>query len=166
MMMRLPYLAFTLLGIVLLVDLALTLPSLSEPVATHFDGAGNPNGWMSRSGYAVFMVALGIVLPALIVALIRVAPRWFPHRLSIPNRSFWLAPERREETLQFLKWHMAWLATLMVFFVIAIHHLILMANAARPPGLPHTPFFFVVGCFLAGLAVWMVLLWLRFRRSP
>lgn len=53
MMMRLPYLAFTLLGIVLLADLALTVPALPEPVATHFDGAGNPNGWMSRRGYAV-----------------------------------------------------------------------------------------------------------------
>ena len=163
-MTRLPYLAFTLLGIILLVDLALTVPSLSEPVATHFDGAGNPNGWMSRRVYAIFMAAFGIGLPALIVALIRFAPRWFPNRLSIPNRSFWLAAERREGTLQFLQWHMGWLATLMVFFVIAIHHLIIMANAARPPALPHAPFFFVIGCFLAGMAVWMVLLWLRFRR--
>jgi len=164
-MMRLPYLVFALLGIVLLIDLALTVPSLSEPVATHFDGAGHPNGWMSRRGYAIFMAAFGIGLPALILALVRLAPRWFPNRLSIPNRSFWLAAERREETLQFLKWHMAWLADLMVFFVIAIHRLIVMADAARPPALPHTPFFFVMGCFLAGMAVWMALLWLRFRRT-
>jgi uncharacterized membrane protein len=164
--MRLPYLVLTLLGVFLLVDLALTVSSLPEHVATHFDGAGNPNGWMSRRGYAIFMAALGIGLPAMIVVLLRVAPRWFPNRLSIPNRLFWLAAERREETLQFLQWHMGWLAALLAFFVIAIHHLIIMANAARPPGLPHTPFFFVIGCFLAGLAVWMVLLWLRFRRSP
>jgi uncharacterized membrane protein len=165
-MMRLPYLAFTLLGIVLLVDLALTVPSLSEPVATHFDGAGNPNGWMSRRGYALFMAAFGIGLPALIVALVRVVSGRFPNRLGLPNRSFWLAAERREETLQFLNWHMGWLATLMMFFVTAIHHLIIMADAARPKALPHAPFFFVMGCFLAGMAVWMVLLWLRFRRTP
>jgi uncharacterized membrane protein len=164
--MRLPYVALTLLGIVLLADLALTLPSLAEPVATHFDGAGNPNGWMSRRGYAIFMVALGIGLPAFIVALVRIAPRRFPNQLSIPHRSFWLAAGRREETLQFLKWHIGWLATLMVFFVIAIHHLVIMANAARPPVLPRAPLFFVIGCFLAGLAVWMWLLWLRFRRGP
>ncbi len=165
MMTRLPYLAFTLLGMLLLIDLALTVPSLSEPVATHFDGAGHPNGWMSRSGYALFMAALGIGLPALIVALVRVVSGRFPNRLSIPNRSFWLGAERREETLQFLNWHIGWLATLLVFFVIAIHHLIIMADAARPKALPHTPFFFVMGCFLAGMAMWIVLLWLRFRRT-
>ena len=164
--MRLPYLAFTVLGIVLLADLVLTVPSLSEPVATHFNGAGSPNGWMSRRGYAILMAALGIGLPALIAALVFVASRRVPKRLSIPNRSFWLSAGRREETLQFLNWHTGWLATLMAFFVIAIHHLIIMANAARPPALPHAPFFFVIGCFLAGMAAWMVLLWLRFRRTP
>lgn len=163
--MRLPYIVFLLLGIVLLVDLGLTTLSLAEPVATHFDGAGHPNGWMTRSTYAIFMAAFGIGLPLLIMGLLRVVPIRSSKRIKIPNRSYWLAPERRAETLQFLNWHMAWLANLMVFFVIAIHHLVLLANAARPVMLPHAPLFFVIGCFLAGMAVWMALLYYRFRRQ-
>jgi len=163
--MRLPYTVFALLGIVLLADLALTTPSLMEPVATHFDGAGHANGWMSRRGYAIFMAAFGIGLPLLVLGLFRITPAWFPKRVNIPNRSYWLSPERRAETLQFLNWHMAWLGNLMVLFVIAIHHLVLMANASRPPMLPRTPLFFLMGCFLAGMAVWTALLWHRFRRS-
>ena len=163
---RLPYVAFILLAVVLSIDLGLTAPSLAEPLATHFDGAGNPNGWMSRNGYVVFMIAFGIGLPLLIAGLIRVAPAWFPKRLRIPNRAYWLAPERREETLQFLNAHVAWLSTTMVLFVIAIHHLVLMANASRPVRLPHMPFLVLMGSFLAVLAVWIGVLWYRFRREP
>ncbi|MDH3287833.1 MAG: DUF1648 domain-containing protein [Betaproteobacteria bacterium] len=163
-MSRLPFHAFALLGVALLVDLALTVPSLAEPVATHFDGTGQPNGWMTRTGYAIFMVAFGIGLPSLILGLIPLISGWFPTRINIPNKQYWLAPERREETLLFLRWHLCWLATLMAFFALAIHHLILMANASRPPALPHTPFLFMLGCFLAGMAVWTVLLWRRFRK--
>lgn len=163
-MSRLPFYAFTLLGVILLVDLALTVPSLADPVATHFDGAGRPNGWMTRTGYGIFMAAFGIGLPLLISGLIPVISRWFPARINIPNRTYWLAPERRADTLLFLGWHLGWLATLMVLFVLAIHHLILMANASRPPVLPHAPFLFMLGCFLAGMAVWTVLLWRRFRK--
>lgn len=165
-MTRLPYLAFVLLAVVLLIDVGLTSPPLAEPVATHFDGAGNPNGWMSRNGYVVFMIAFGIGLPLLIMGLIRVAPVRYPRRLRIPNRSYWLAPERREETLRFLNAHVAWLATLMVLFVIAIHHLLLLANSSLPARLPQTPFLSLLGSFLAGLAVWIGVLWYRFRKEP
>ena len=78
--MRLPYLAFTVLGIVLLADLVLTVPSLSEPVATHFNGAGSPNGWMSRRGYAILMAALGIVMGALIIFYRGEYARWATQR--------------------------------------------------------------------------------------
>ena len=163
--MRIPYMVFALLGSVLLADLGLTGPSLAEPVATHFDGAGIPNGWMTRKAYVIFMVSFGIGLPLLVVALPRFFPAWFPKHTKIPNRAYWLAPERQAETLQFLNWHMAWLGNLMVLFVIAIHHLVIIANASRPPRLPQAPLFFVIGCFLAGTTVWTVLLWYRFRRQ-
>lgn len=162
---RLPFYAFVLLGIVLLIDLTLTVPFLGEPVATHFDGAGRPNGWMTRSGYAIFMGAFGIGLPLLIWGLLPLLSRRYPTRVNIPNRSYWLAPERREDTILFLKWHMGWLAVLLVLFSLATHHLILMANASHPPALPRTPFFFMLGCFLAGSVVWAALLWWRFRKA-
>lgn len=163
---RLPFYVFALLGGVLLADLALTVPSLAEPIATHFDGAGRPNGWITRGGYAIFMASFGIGLPLLILGLLPLFSRRYPKRVNIPNRSFWLAPERREETLLFLRWHIGWLAALLVFFVLAVHHLVLMANASRPPALPHTPFLFMMGCFLAGIAVWTALLYRRFRTRP
>jgi uncharacterized membrane protein len=161
---RLPFYAFALLAAVLLVDLALTVPMLSDPVATHFDAAGRANGWMTRTGYAIFMAAFGVGLPLLIWICIPIVSRRFPAAINIPARNYWLAPERREETLLFLRWHLGWLATLMVLFFIAIHHLLLLANALRPPKLPHAPFFFMLGCFLTGTAVWVILLWRRFRR--
>jgi len=61
---------------------------------------------MTQTGYAIFMVVFGIGLPLLILGLKRLISGWFPTRINIPNKQYWLAPERREETLLFLRWHL------------------------------------------------------------
>ena len=63
----------------------------------------------------------------------------------------------------FLRWHLGWLATLMVLFFIAIHHLLMLPNAPHPPKL-RAPFFFMLGSLLAETTVWVIPLWRRFRR--
>ncbi|MBM3358888.1 MAG: DUF1648 domain-containing protein [Betaproteobacteria bacterium] len=157
---------FALLAAVLIADITATFEALPEPVATHFDGAGRPDDWMSRRGYAMFIFAFGIGLPLAIVGLMRFVAWRFPARLNIPNRRYWLAPERRESTLRFLVSHMWRLACLMVLFAFAIHRLLVAANLARPVELPLVPFLVLLGLFLGGLAAWIAVLVNRFRKMP
>src|SRR4029450_10378949 len=82
--------------------------------ATHFDARGAPNATMSRGVYRGYMAFLVIVVPLLVAALpIWVSQRW-PMLLNIPNREYWLAPERSAETLASLRARTASLAVAMI----------------------------------------------------
>src|SRR5687768_10431534 len=75
---------------------------LPARVATHFDFQGHPNGWMSRSGHLTFMWILGTILPLLPVVILYLTRSLPPGLINVPNRDYWLAPERRQETLAYL----------------------------------------------------------------
>ena len=143
-----------------------TAPGLPERVATHFGGSGAADGWMTRAGYVRFILLFVVVLPSLLVAAIGLLPRLFPQWVNLPNRAYWLAPERGDDSIDFLLAHACWFGVLMVLFIAAIHCLLLQANAASPPRLPTAPFVAVLAGFVAGLGVWMAMLYRRFRSYP
>jgi hypothetical protein len=50
--------------------LARSSSQLPSRVATHFDGSGRPNGWMSRTAHLQFMTVFGLGFPLFVPALI------------------------------------------------------------------------------------------------
>jgi len=138
---------------------------LPERVATHFNGSGDPNGWMSRSTNQMFMLVFGLVFPLLVVLLCYLT-RFLPSGLvNIPRRDYWLAPQRRKETSDYLVRHSLWFGCLAVCFVIGIQYSIVQANRLSPPHLSTMILLALVGSFLAGTAGWVVVLFRHFRRA-
>lgn len=91
-----------LLGVLLLAAVFVIVTSLELPpvVASHFALGGIANGFMSRQGYVVFMLIMMVGL-VVVFELTTRALRLFPARsFNLPNRDYWLAPERRDETLR------------------------------------------------------------------
>jgi uncharacterized membrane protein len=142
----------------------ITSATLPEHVASHFGAGGQANGFMSRDGYRWFTLAFTVAFPVLIVALIGGLPRLLPGLTNLPNRDYWLAAERREETFDFLARHALWLGCGMVVFMCAIHWTIVQANALDPPRLG-TTFFGLLLAMLAGVGVWTAILIRRFRKG-
>ena len=74
-------------------------PQLPDTIATHFAGNGEPNGWSSKSTFFLLMIGImvfiGISLGPSVLWL------WQPGLVNLPNRDYWLAPERNEQTKQF-----------------------------------------------------------------
>jgi uncharacterized membrane protein len=141
-----------------------TVGMLPERVATHFGGGGRPNGWMTRDGYRVFMLWFVTLLPLFMALMAGGMPRLFPNATNIPDRHYWMAPQRRDQALRFLAAHACWLGCLMVVFVLGTHVLLLQANRSTPVRLPEQPFFMLLGGFALALLVWIVVLRRRFRR--
>jgi uncharacterized membrane protein len=140
-------------------------PQLPERVATHFNGSGEPNGWMSRSTSQNFMLIFGLVFPLFVVLLSSIV-RFLPVSvINLPHREYWLAPERREETIDYLLWHSLWFACLSVCFVIGMQYSIVKANQQTPPHLDTSFLLRMAGLFLAGTVVWVLILIQRFRHS-
>jgi len=154
-----------LLYLALLALLARTAPGLPDRMATHFGVEGVADAWMSRAGHllftAAFPLALGLLFAGL-ASLIRVLPA---HFVNLPNRDYWLAPERRAATIAMLRARFAWLACLFVAFFGGLHVLVVEANRLTPPRLPMGGLLMVVMGFLMGLMLWIVFLLMRFAET-
>jgi hypothetical protein len=140
-----------------------TAPQLPERVATHFGGRGQPNGWMTREQHVRFTLIMGTAMPAFVLGVFAFMRRGSGRGLNIPHKDYWLAPERRDATFDFLQNCGRWLAGLLIAFLAGVHYSILAANARSPVALSLADLGSVAGFFLAALAVWVVLLHQRFR---
>lgn len=142
-----------------------TAGTLPDTVASHFGLDGAANGCSSRAAYTAGMLAVVCGVPALVGVL----PGWLGRRaggaLNIPHRDWWLADERREQTLQFVSAHGAVFALLLAAFLAWVHWLVVQANQGQPARLPFERV--LPALVLLGLASasWVAVLFVRFRRN-
>jgi hypothetical protein len=122
------------------------LPLLPDRVASHFGPSGNANGWMTKPQ---FLLTYALVLiPAFAMEF------WMPSRiirtgadrLRLPNKEYWLTPERRGETLAYFERFFAWCGCALLALEVLAMGLAIRANLQTPPRLPTTP---VVSAILA-----------------
>ena len=154
------------LYLVFFTTLHFTWGQLPDPVASHFDGRGNPDAWVERQSYVAGMVGLALFLPGIVVGLcfaMRYAPR---STINLPNRDYWLAPERRAETFAFFFRHSLWFACLAILFVIGIHLTVVEANSNLPSRLSLPLLLMTAGGFLIGMVVWILKLLWPFLKLP
>jgi hypothetical protein len=140
-----------------------TASELRPMVASHFDAAGQPNAFMPRSGYIRFVLCLAIGLPVAVVAILTTVYSRATD-LKLPNREYWLAPQRLDRTRAFLVAHGVWFGSLLVTLVCCVHWLELGANRLQPPHLSNQTFAAVLLAFLIATAAWIAALMFAFRR--
>jgi uncharacterized membrane protein len=103
-------------------------PKLPETIAVHFGASGAPNGW---SGKAIFFLIYAAIEAAMV--LIGLAMIFFGDRapgsfLNLPDRDYWLATERREESLTFFWTRTVWIEVTTLAFLIVVAEFIFRAN--------------------------------------
>ena len=138
-----------------------TLPPL---VASHFAASGAANSFMSRGMYTIVSILLVVGAPLLVAFLPSALIGKGERKLNLPNRDYWLAPERREATLSFLRAHGKWFAAVLAVFLAYAHWLVVQANALEPPVLAPSAILRALAVFLAALAAWLVVLYVRLRK--
>src|SRR5262245_34491681 len=152
----------TVFGAVLVIYTTRYLP---ETVATHFGGHHQANGWMSRNGYLLFILSFMIGVSAFVSFAVGTLPQKFPQWTNLPNRAYWLAPGRREESLRYLSAHGKRLGCLIIMMMLGMHYTIFIANQARPPALPVSTFSTIMISFALALIWWIVRLYRRFPKE-
>ena len=121
-----------LLYVAALAQLAWVTPRMPERMATHYDGAGHPNGWMTRAGMVEFHLAMLAVTAAAFAGLPALLVRLPAALINIPNREYWLSPERRAGTLLALRGWMEGFGCGAVVLLMAVCHLNYLANQESP----------------------------------
>ncbi|HEV2520818.1 MAG TPA: DUF1648 domain-containing protein [Candidatus Acidoferrales bacterium] len=137
-------------------------PLLPDRVASHFAASGMPNGWMTKTQFLITYAAL--LLPALAVEF------WVPRRiakkpdarLNLPNKEYWLAPERRAETFAYFESFFAWYGCACLFVVAFAMGLAMRANLDTPHRLPTAPIVSVIAGFALYNVVAVAAMYRRF----
>lgn len=143
-----------------------TSGDLPPVVASHFGSGGAANGFVGKGTYTAFMLAVVVAVPALIGfsgQLVRVLPLQL---INLPNKQYWLAPQRRAATLESLSSLSVPLALALVVFLCFVHWLVVQANAVQPVKLRETSLFVGLAVFGVATVLWLVVLFRRFGRVP
>ena len=136
---------------------------LPSKVATHFNVNNEPDGWMTRHVYVLWILTLLVSVPSVITVGISILSQKFPHLINLPNGDYWLAPPRMNESLDFLAAHGHRLGRLVIMLMTGVHYVVLVANRAEPPALPQAWFMAMLLGFVLALAMWVLGLYRRFR---
>ena len=138
---------------------------LPPRIAVHFDAAGQATSFMLRGDYRVFMLLFAGGLPALLVGIMTAAYSRATD-LKIPNREYWLAPQRLAGTRAFLIAHGVWLGSMLIAIMCCVHGLVWEANQRQPPSLSNQSLIAVSLVLLALISTWITTLMFAFRRPP
>lgn len=156
-------LTFVFLLVVLLAFIWVPGLPLQETVATHFDGAGKGNGFMSRSGYHWYMTGFVLFMSLAMVWF----PSWLNSRsskwISLPNREYWMAPERRDASAAYLERWLLRLGILTLALIGYVHWLVVKANQSTPTMLATDHLLIGMFAYLLAMTGLVVQLFLRFR---
>ena len=139
-------------------------PRMPAVMATHYNGAGIPNGTMSRSVAAGVQVALLALLGAVFLGLPLLLRRMPAGWINLPHRDYWLAPERRKETLRAIEERVVLLGSGALSLLLLVSELSFRANLNPPPRLPTAPLVAALGGFVLFLAGWTFSFYRRFPR--
>jgi uncharacterized membrane protein len=138
-----------------------SLPAFS---AVHFGASGVANGYMQRASYLQIMLLFVVLLPLAMNLVMSRSLRGAQARINLPDRDYWLAPERREATIASLLRRMQVFGALLIVFLCHVHWLVVQANRAAPPVLDSTRFVGGLAVFTVATVIWLVALRRSFRR--
>ncbi len=163
---RLSWIALLLAAGVFMACHADSVRLLPERVATHFDGAGRANGWMSRAQHVWFSPLIHLGASAFILGLTSILHRLPPVLLNLPNKDHWRDPAQYPAACAFLREWSRWLAAVMLVWAIFMDRQIVLANQTQPPRLDSAAIWMLTACFLAATSAAVLWLLLKFRREP
>lgn len=153
-----------LIGIAVL-QTAYYMPRLPDPVASHFGGSGMADDWMSKDAFVGLFLGMFVVVAASLLLSVfimgKVPDRW----INLPHKSYWLAPERRDQTFADLTRGMTWFGVATMLFLMGLYHLAFEANLREPARLSGG-FWILFAVFMAFTVVWWARLWLGYLRVP
>jgi serine/threonine-protein kinase len=134
-------------------------PQLPPRMASHFNGAGRADGWMSRDGFVLFWAALNGGLTLLLVTI----AAWVPWALiNVPNKDYWGDPARQPVARRRMVGWMAWFALGLNALMAAVLELVLRANLMAKPQLSSYFAALLIG-FMIFTVLMLVVLYRQFR---
>ena len=135
-------------------------------LGSHFLQDGSANAWATHAQF--FTVELIVIAVAALVAFVlpRITSPLPVQLINLPHEDYWLAPERREQTLAYLQSQMAWFGCALLAFLLFAMEQVFRANLRTPPQLNSATLVSALLAFLVVAAVLFVRMIRHFFRRP
>jgi serine/threonine-protein kinase len=144
------------------VDIGVHYHQLPPRVASHFDLRGHPDGWTTKQEFVAITVAM-FALMSLALAAIPLVAHFAPAALiNLPNKEYWLAPEREVESRRAISRWSLYLIAATFWLLALIAHEAMAANLRQPPQLKVV--WWLLGGFFAIVFLMSIQLIVRFRK--
>lgn len=129
---------------------------MPERMASQFDGYGQATFWMGKAAFFRLMVAAGLGVPLLPLAVIY-AMRFFPPSwLNLPE--YWKRPETFPRMCRFLFTSTLWYSAGFLLCQTGVIHFVAKANLATPPQLNSSLMLILALALLILSFVWMLVI--------
>jgi uncharacterized membrane protein len=119
---------FFLLIAIACIQIAFYYNRLPAVVVSHFGAGGLPNGWMPKNVFLGVYISLLCGMAALFSVLPIIITKTPDYLINLPNREFWLAPERRAQSLGFIASTMRIFGVATLCFLMITFQFAIMAN--------------------------------------
>lgn len=163
---RLPKLVFALLALYAAIHFPSYYSQLPDVVASHFNGRGVANGWQTKPGFFTVFVSVSVLAAVIGFGFPRIISAMPPQRINLPNKQYWLAPDRLVETQAFLNNYFAWFGCAVFLIIILTFDYAIKSNL-NPQNRPDiSRMWYILAGFLAFVVVWIIRLLTRFLRTP
>ena len=154
--LKLPRIIFGVIATAALAECALAYAQLPGRMASHFRASGAANGWMPKPAF--FAVYAAMICVSALVGFF--APRSIEgkssDRINLPNKEYWLAPERRDATFAFFRKSFAWYGCGLLLMLVLAMGLAIQANFSAPPRMPAGPILSVIVGFVLFNVAWVI----------
>jgi len=158
---KLSRVALILAWLICLGQLVYFYPRLPAELPAHFNGAGVATSYAAREVVCGIYVGATLLIMLMFLGLGSSLSRGSDRRINLPNKAYWLAPERRAQTLAELGHRFHWLgvATLALFF--DMFNQIFRVCLGEGTTLDHPRW--SIGLFVGFTVIWLIALSRRFR---
>ena len=156
----------TILIILAVFQCAYYYGKLPATMASHFNAAGEPDGWMSRESFIMIYLITFLFLSvglSIMPALLNCTPTSW---ISLPKRDYWLSPERKEMTINTIKQKMGWFSSITMLFFLFLFEMAFRVNLTNEPRLPTEQTWILLIVYLLAIVIWLVSFMVYFCRIP
>jgi len=138
---------------------------LPPKVAAHFGTSGRADGWLARDTQTTWHIATVLFLAAIIQGVALVHARLPKEYINLPQRDYWLAPERAAATRDWITGAVLFIGCGLLVFFLVLFHLVYRANLDPTPRLSGAVWW-LTGGLLGLIAGVTTTLLVKFRRKP
>ena len=141
-------------------------PRLPQRIAVHFGYDGTPNQWAPKDGLLWTALIVLAILTVTSMGVPRLVTAISGDRMNLPHRAYWLAPERRQQTMGFIEAQSIWFGCAVLLLLYTAFQLAMDANLSPDKRFDSHTMWTALGVFFFVVVVWMIHFVRHFCRVP